>query len=652
MNYQARIRMDHHERAPPPGLYDRLVIDQADTVQADVTQRFNSGVRDNGVAAGSGSNAVESLQDTQRERMSGNAIAGPNTNGGAPSQYRHVYIGRNDRYTSSSASSTGGEDPDYRAFAMETYAISSPPLHPGSLTVPPASGQLSVNRPIVNSSTIRPPPGLGPLSGSNRFASARASHGMLGPHDLPVTHRLQGSDMSIDTTEVPPRNRNFVFLMSDNLQRQSWGYEESADPAESQQDGQAAIDSQERIHRATSLDQRELDAANSVQLVNAASGLRVRRLEEYSAMAREIRRSFAAGEVDPRQTRDFEIALDFAEGVVAASARQSDVDNGGHVAEREFSANQARAVEAERQFNENLIRRTEDAAVRRYVAQLAATRARHRAQLARERENAVWQQRILGEDQAPRDMRRMNGFGFSQAGIIVEDQAHREARERAESHREPSAAEGHTETQRYGSFDDFFFYDTPSEMPAYRPDQQPPRPTHLHYMVPPRGSPTYGGNNGASRAGEHLGHHEGGRSDQRYDHSDARAVQDIRYEQPADRYPWDITQWVDTQASQVRINGAVLQARPSNEGNELLDEEHGETLSNENGEYRGDGYNEGLVAQRQGLRVTEYGEDWESVTFVGSDEEVNVEGDDEPDHVGAHDEQEEVDADDDSSGVW
>ena len=80
----------------------------------------------------------------------------------------------------------------------------------------------------------------------------------------------------------------------------------------------------------------------------------------------------------------------------------------------------------------------------------------------------------------------------------------------------------------------------------------------------------------------------------------------------------------------MRINGAVLQARPSNEGNELLDEEHGETLSNENGEYRGDGYNEGLVAQRQGLRVTEYGEDWESVTFVGSDEEVNVEGDDEP----------------------
>lgn len=68
--------------------------------------------------------------------------------------------------------------------------------------------------------------------------------------------------------------------------------------------------------------------------------------------------------------------------------------------------------------------------------------------------------------------------------------------------------------------------------------------------------------------------------------------------------------------------------RPNDGCDETPADKDDEIPKNENDEHPINGDDGRLGAQRQGPKMYEYGEDWESVTFVGDDEAQDFEVDD------------------------
>lgn len=199
-----------------------------------------------------------------------------------------------------------------------------------------------------------------------------------------------------------------------------------------------------------------------------------------------------------------------------------------------------------------------------------------------------------------------------------------------------------TETHRYGPFDGVFFYENPP-VPSYRPDEPHPQTTHWRSSVPSPELPVHAGGSEASRICECLGYYEDDGydhlyetqtraahhcQDKHYDHSNAHAVQDARYEQPVDHLVGDIAGWVEAQSARMQTTGVVQVVRLCDSGSEALDQGNGETPGNLNGEEQSGGYGEALGAPRHGSQMYEYSEDWESVTFFADDEPEDVEVDD------------------------
>lgn len=572
------MNVDNDEQDTPPGLCNPVVIDRPDSTQPNMTHRPQTGIRDNGVLIGGGSHVAVGLQNAQRESLlSGNAYAGPSTNREGPHQYQRENTALGNRHNSPAALVASEEGSTHRAFIMESHILSPPPLYPRSLTVPTASGQRPAHRPAVNTDAIIPPASCA-TDVCNAFKPAHVSHGMVGPSEISVTHRPWGANKSTTTAEVPQGNGIDVHLLNEDSRRPLAGADEPTAVAEPQQEGQIAAESQDKVR--ARLDRRMSDVADNIQYMGGQLSLTGQRMEQYSAIIHEIQRSMAEGELDANQTRALEAEREFAEEAAEYAAQQARIADEMYVAEREFNANQIRALEAEREFNANQARALEDErelskrvtdraviserarehaeadarAARAYAAQQASERAQERAQLAREREYAFEQQRVIREGQAQEDAR-----GMEEWVIAEQNRAQEETQAPVASHREPSLTGSHTGTQRYGAFDGVFYYETPSPMPSYRPGSPRPHTTHWRYDVPSMELSACAGENEASRPREHPGcHWEGGyghtyetqagawghRYDQHYDRSNPYAVDDAWHGQTVERQPMDVSEWI------------------------------------------------------------------------------------------------------------